>query len=552
MKRFKQLSKLLLVATLVFAGCEGQEQSLINERLENNPVQGPPDVNYSAGDADFSNYVAIGNSLTAGFMDAALYNAGQQNSIAALLNSQFEIVGGTENFNQPDINSENGFNTAVENPQNGTILGRFKLDTSIPGPSPVVNGDLIAPYNGATNELNNFGVPGIQVGQLLTPATGGPDSPQNPAYNPFYARFASAPSQDGQTGSTILGDALNTGPTFFSLWIGNNDVLGYALSGATNDAIFTSTADFQTRFEAVINSLMQVPDLKGVVVDIPPILAIPYFRAVTYDRIELDAATAEALNQAFAGFNAALDAIVQNLAHDEDDAAARKVNYSAGANPILIEDDNLEDLGPKFDQLEQAGAIDSDQRAALAPYEQARPMQGDIPQIGDELVLLSAGSVLGTLADPNNPQSQIGVVVPLGDQYTLTSDEIVEIETARQTFNGTMQQIVQGANAGSVRIAFFSTNAASGTFADIFGLDGSQLGIRVSGTILQPDFSPNGVFSTDGIHPNQRGNALLVNEMLEVIEETFNATLPEVDVLNLPSVQLCAGDCASEQGKILN
>ncbi|MAL17634.1 MAG: hypothetical protein CL670_14405 [Balneola sp.] len=549
MKRFKQLSKLLLVAALVFTGCEGQEQDLIDDRINDNPLPGEPNVNYTAGDANFSNYVAIGNSLTAGYMDAALYNAGQGNSVAAMMNAQFEVVGGTENFNQPDINSVNGFNTAVANPNSQVgILGRFKLDTSIPGPSPVVGGDAITPYTGATNELNNFGVPGIQVGQLLTAATGGPNSDMNPAYSPFYARFASNPSQDGSNGSTILGDAISAGPTFFSLWIGNNDVLGFAVSGATNDAIFTSTADYQTRFGAVVNTLMSVPDLKGVVIDIPPILAIPYFRAVTYDNVTLDEATAGALNQAFAGFNAALDGIVANLGHDAQDAAMRKVEYSAGANPILIVDDNLEDLGPKFDQLEGAGAISAAQRAALVPYEQARPMMGDIPQLGDELVLLPAGSILGTLADPNNPQSQIGVVVPLADQYTLTSDEIVEIETARQTFNGTMQQVVQGANANSTRIAFHSTNAANGTFADLFGLSDGQLGIRVSGTNLAPDFSPNGVFSTDGIHPNQRGNALLVNDVLETVESTFGATLPEVSVLNLPSVQTCAGDCVSQIG----
>src|SRR6056297_2399149 len=139
MKRFKNISKLLLVAALVFTGCEGQESSLIEDRLNNNPLPSDPNVNYTAGDADFSNYVAIGNSLTAGFMDAALYNAGQQNSLAALLADRLAYAGAPETFNQPDINSELGFNTSVgSNPQSGTVLGRYKLDTSVPGPSPTV------------------------------------------------------------------------------------------------------------------------------------------------------------------------------------------------------------------------------------------------------------------------------------------------------------------------------------------------------------------------------------------------------------------------------
>ena len=35
---------------------------------------------YTNGEADFSNYVALGNSLTAGFADNALYIQGQENS----------------------------------------------------------------------------------------------------------------------------------------------------------------------------------------------------------------------------------------------------------------------------------------------------------------------------------------------------------------------------------------------------------------------------------------------------------------------------------------
>ncbi|MDX5480335.1 MAG: hypothetical protein LPK07_01500, partial [Hymenobacteraceae bacterium] len=55
----------------------------------------------SAGQADFSTYVALGNSLTAGFQDAALYREGQLNSYPAILADQFEAVGGSEVFRQP-------------------------------------------------------------------------------------------------------------------------------------------------------------------------------------------------------------------------------------------------------------------------------------------------------------------------------------------------------------------------------------------------------------------------------------------------------------------
>jgi lysophospholipase L1-like esterase len=543
-KSYKSLFLVLSLAVLINA-CDGQGDSLINERLEDNPLSQTPE--YTAGSADFSTYIAIGNSLTAGYADGALYTAAQQMSFPAMLATQFSAaVEGDITFNQPDINSEKGFNTVVENPQNGQILGRFKLDTSIPGPSPTIGGEAPTAYSGP--QVHNFGVPGIQVGQLLTPATGGPDSPANPAFNPFYQRFASSPSQDGATGSTIIGDAVATQPTFFSLWIGNNDVLGYAASGGANEAIFTSAADFDTRFNATVNTLIANTQAHGVVSNIPFILGLPVFQAVRWNNITLDATTAGAINQGVQSVNGAIQACANAPlnAITAEDAARRLISYSAGDNPILAIDEELDDLGPCFDNLQTFGQINAQQRAALVPYEQSRPM------VAGELVLLSAGSVLGTPFNGNADQA-IGVVIPLGfnadgslsgDQFYLTLAEQQAIEVRRAQFNGTIAAAVA---ANSSRLALHDTNSPTGVFYDIFGLSDGVPGITVQGVNLAPDFSPNGILSTDGVHPNPRGYAIIANEMLGVIEAKWGAMLPRINVINLPSVVVCGvGDCVSE------
>jgi hypothetical protein len=547
MKRLNQFSKLLLIVALVFAGCEGQEQSLIDDRLADNPPPTQTEPTGTQGSTDFTKFIAIGNSLTAGYMDGALYNLGQENSIPALMAAKMQIAvesdGDTfDGFNQPDINSETGYNTQVSQP-GGVVLGRFKLDTSIPGPSPVINGEAISAYSGPA--VHNFGVPGIVVGQLLTPATGGPADPGNPAFNPFYQRFASNPGN-----SRIIDEAIAAQPSFFSLWIGNNDVLGYAASGASNPGILTSTSDFNTQYNAVVDALMANTSADGIVVDIPPFLGLALFQAVRWNNITLDEATAAQVTAGLQPVNGAIQALVDNGLHPQEDANRRFMNYSAGNNPILVIDEELEDLGPKFDQLQQAGAINEQQRAGLVPYEQSRPLTEG------ELVILSAASVLGTEADGDNSEADtpIGVVIPLGfsladgslngDRYYLSLPEQVEIETARQTFNG-----IIAAAAGNYpdRLAMYSTNSPTGAFYDIFGLSDGVPGITVSGVDLAPDFSPNGVLSTDAVHPNSRGNAIIANELLNTIETKFGAELPEVDVLALPSVQTCAGNCASQQ-----
>jgi hypothetical protein len=40
---------------------------------------------FTSGEADFSNFLALGNSLTAGFADGALYITGQENSYPNIL-----------------------------------------------------------------------------------------------------------------------------------------------------------------------------------------------------------------------------------------------------------------------------------------------------------------------------------------------------------------------------------------------------------------------------------------------------------------------------------
>ena len=143
---------------------------------ENTPTP-ESEVPIIPGMANFSKFVALGNSQTAGFMDAALYSAGQDNSFPAILSEQFALAGGGA-FNQPDINSANGFNPLFSTPTK--IVGRLRLNTS--GDSPTVEaaepGDPLGPFTGDMSALNNFGVPVARVVDALVPGYG--------AFNPYF------------------------------------------------------------------------------------------------------------------------------------------------------------------------------------------------------------------------------------------------------------------------------------------------------------------------------------------------------------------------------
>ncbi|MGB3468545.1 MAG: hypothetical protein WBA74_24890, partial [Cyclobacteriaceae bacterium] len=478
-----------------------------------------------------------------------LYNRGQQNSFANLLGKRFEMAGGGT-FTLPDINASNGFNVSLNDLSNAfdpsaANFGRFFLDLSIPGPSPTSPGDALTPYAGDNAEVDNLGVPGMRLVELTANGYG--------QLNPFYARFATDPA-----GGSVLGQALAKQPTFMTFWLGNNDALSWATGGGvgatgvddmgnpdpSGDAIpnsLVSTASFNATLDGSLGALYGTyPELKGVILNIPNITVIPFFQAVRYNAIPLDAATAAAASAGYAGYNQVLDGLVNPalgpLAITQEEADMRKISFSAGNNAVVVVDDNLTDLTNAFDFLatlpQAAGGITAEQRAALQPLILARQLKStqEMPVLanfglGSEILTLSAGSVLGTLADPNNPASVIGVGVPLGDNFTLTADEIGLVLTRIGQFNAKIAAVA----AANPNLALFDANA-------FFTGIAVNRGITRNEFTYTPDFSPNGVFSTDGIHPNPAGHAILANELMKVIEASYGAVLPEYDVTEFTTV----------------
>src|SRR3990170_7930418 len=136
MKKLNYIT-LALSILLFAAACE-------QELIETTPAEpdltniSPDPCDGSPGSANFTKFIAIGNSLVAGFQAGALFDEGQANSLPAILNKQFECVGGSSTFNQPNINSALGFNIFITpNPTaSGAVLGRLLLQGASPRPTP--------------------------------------------------------------------------------------------------------------------------------------------------------------------------------------------------------------------------------------------------------------------------------------------------------------------------------------------------------------------------------------------------------------------------------
>ena len=221
----------------------------------------------SAGQANFGKYVAVGNSLTSGFADGGLYLEGQKVAYPNLIAAQMATVGGGS-FTSPffaDAQSNGSGYLTLSALVNGTptltpVLG----NANRPGSS-----TLLTKYTG---EVQNLGIPGMRVDLAFAAPFG--------AANPYLERLLT----DSQVGTVSYFQFIQgRNHTFFSLWLGNNDALGYATNGgvptdATN--VLTDKSTFALLYSNLVNALT-AGGQKGVVATIPDVTSIPYFNTVT-------------------------------------------------------------------------------------------------------------------------------------------------------------------------------------------------------------------------------------------------------------------------------
>jgi hypothetical protein len=540
MKKINKLYTALLALALV-GSCK-------QEPIIPTTVVPPAATTPIAGSANFTKFVSVGNSYVAGMQASSLYNESQANSLPKILAKQFESVGGSTTFNQPDINSVNGFNP-INSVLPSVILGRLVLfdpdgttgprsaapypakypgapavtcPSAVPAtpplPAPYNTADFPTAYTGNKAALNNFGVPLIYTAQALTPATGGPPPPApNPAYSPFFARFALNPSPDGSSGSTILSDAKTAAGTFYLIWYGFDDVLLYAATGADGVSAgtysMTSAANFQTYFGGVMATLATGTTFKGVVGNIPDFTSLPYFYTVPWNTITLDAATAATVTSSLANnYNAFLDAMVANNIITTAEKDKRKLVYVAGKNGVLLSDD----VGYSSGGLTDLSPYMTGPYAGLAPYALARQATAS------DLITLAAGSVLGT-CNGGNPSAVWGVSFPVPDKYVVTGTETAAILARTTEFNNIISAVVGG--AGTVdRFAIADVRKA---YNDLV----AAKAMVVDNVTITPSFAPpTGAYSADGLHPNSRGYAFTANVFIDAINAKFTATIPKASL----------------------
>ncbi|MGA7159424.1 MAG: SGNH/GDSL hydrolase family protein [Bacteroidota bacterium] len=454
---------LVVIGALVAQGCTDSAPS------------GP---SASLGSVTVTKYVAIGNSLTAGYQSNALYHSSQIYSYPKLISDQLDAAGANLGTFQQPLYSDPG----NADPVTGKAA-QYQL-ISFVGPVIGPTGQAAgAPENLAlARPYDNLGVPGAIIYDFLD-TTNFASKGNPPRSNGFFSLVL----RNSAFGGSILAQAHALNPDLVTFWLGNNDVLGYATSGGTSMNIAgtvgpTPSSLFQQLYGQALSMLRTaLPNAKILVGNIPDVKAIPFFTTVGPE-MAAGIKAAKASNPAIVG--------LFYEKHGEVVASSYTNFNNPQSDPLIT--------------------LEAGPYAALLGYPTGQWYRDNgYPS-------LPAG-IDTTKPFGFHPQN------PFPDALVLDSAEQATTEQAISDFNNTISASATQFNAAVVDF--------NGFFNSV-----KQYGVTVNGETFKTDYVSGGLFSLDGVHPTSKGYGILANQYIKTMNAKFGMHVPYVNINTLPGL----------------
>jgi lysophospholipase L1-like esterase len=197
----------------------------------------------------YTHYVAIGDSLTAGFVSGGLCETYQKNSYPALIARQLGIAG----FEQPLV-SEPGIPIQLE------LQSLSPLVIAPKGGMPGVPLNLTLP-----RPYDNLAVAGATLSDCLTKKDDG-----GGMHSLVLRGIGSQVEQ-----------AIALQPDLLTVWIGANDALGAALMGTAVEGVTLTPKDaFRMQYAHLLDLLASHTAADIVVANVPPVTVVPFVTTI--------------------------------------------------------------------------------------------------------------------------------------------------------------------------------------------------------------------------------------------------------------------------------
>ncbi len=351
---------------------------------------------------EIKKYVAIGDSLTAGYQSGGLVENFQKFSFPNIIATQLGIT----DFEQPLISYPGIPPIYVL----GVEDGEFTI-TQLSGMGEPKNLTLERPYD-------NLGIPGATLYTALYPDY---TSTTNPFYQIVLRNMGNAIEQ-----------AIALQPDLITFWLGNNEILYAATHGIVieGQTVFPPE-DYAQLLSYALGLLKSETSAKIIVFNIPDITAIPF------------------------------------------------VNY---IKPYI------EVNGRKVYLIGPEGTMTDEWKVLLSAMGYIKLGYGIPAEYG-------------------------GNGLPLPDEVTLSPTEITKLKNYVKTYNETIEKTVN-----NYQMTLFDVNTYFNNL--------SENGVYVGGVHLTTEFITGGLFSLDGVHPSSISYAILANEIIKLINETFDYNIP--------------------------
>ncbi|HTR97295.1 MAG TPA: SGNH/GDSL hydrolase family protein [Candidatus Acidoferrales bacterium] len=253
MKKFLRFAPVIVLASLL-AGCQGPCEKLKSITA---PVTS---VTVPSGTADFTTYMAVGTSISAGYQSGGLVDRHQIHSFPAIFAEQIGKTvrqNGQGSFTFPAIGGDG-------------IPALLALKSISPLEIDNLGRTLGSPENlfqGAS--YHNLGIPGALAFDFS-------DTTNYYSYNaPLYRTDTTYFELIARGHGSIAEQVLGMSPTFLSVEYGANEVLGSATSGGVTP-IFP-VINYQTIMTLMMNTLhVAMPNTKFALFNVPSVTSIPY------------------------------------------------------------------------------------------------------------------------------------------------------------------------------------------------------------------------------------------------------------------------------------
>jgi hypothetical protein len=474
------------------------------------------------GKIDVSNYIAIGNSLTAGYASGGLYLEGQKVAYPVLIAQQFKMAGGGD-FYAPLFEADQADGTGYLR-LDGFQSATSPILTRVPGSQNAVLGKSPFAYNASLNpdsivlkpysgtKINNFGVPGIRVADIEQVGYGWPNS--------YFGRMLTDAEKSTKSYSAKV---LEQNPTFFSCWLGNNDVLGFSTAGGYADlGKVTPIALFKQNYNSFMGKLMALPSKpKGVIANIPDVTSIPFFTTVTPSvKTSLTAQNVPGFYE-FKFDSSFQDVVIPQLLSptgsilDTNKVYQWATSSLASLNPITGSFSGNVFFTLTFSPYasligKPGGKAWRDIIKTLVNTFVLPPPFNAIPK--DQLEFLAwQKSGLDT-----TKLFGLHKLNPIPDVFVLNAFESGRARSATQAYNSHIEQMAKQ----QFNLAFVDANAYLGQITK---------GSYFDAISTNASFISGGAFSLDGVHLTPRGNALAANEFIKAINSKYNTKITVVN-----------------------